>query len=285
MNIAIILAFGAMLGWGVGDFLIQRSVQRLGNTETLFLINLCSSIILFPFIYKSLFSLSLWEIIMLIILGVVGFFGVSIHFRALNKGKLSVVETIFSLELPLTIILGVSFLKEKLSPALIILMILLLIGIILLSIDFQKISKHDFLEKGALLAITAASMVAVINFLTSVGTKTINPVMVIWFPWLVAGLMSWVCLLRKKKIKATMNAAWSYRQLLIPMIIIDITAWIFYAFALSKKELSITTSITEGFIVIAMFLGIIFNKEKVRPWQYFGAFLAIFSSILIGLLF
>jgi len=55
------------------------------------------------------------------------------------------------------------------------------------------------------------------------------------------------------------------------MIIIDITAWLCYSFALSQKELSIMTSITESFVVIAMILGIIFNKERIRPIQYLGA--------------
>jgi len=53
---------------------------------------------------------------------------------------------------------------------------------------------------------------------------------------------------------------------------------------LSQKELSIMTSITESFVVIAMILGIIFNKERIRPIQYLGAAGAVVCSILIGVL-
>ena len=90
MNIAILLAFGAMILWGMGDFLIQRCVKRVRNLETLFWITLVSSIALFPFIYKSLPGLSGWQFLVLLVLGLIGFLGAYIHFEALDVGKLSV---------------------------------------------------------------------------------------------------------------------------------------------------------------------------------------------------
>jgi len=147
MNIAILLAFGAMILWGMGDFLIQRCVKRVGNLETLFWITLVSSIALFPFIYKSLPGLSGWQFLVLLVLGLIGFLGAYIHFEALDVGKLSVVELIFSLELPLTILLGVIFFREVLTLRLVWLMLLLFLGIILLSVNFKKINTRQFLER------------------------------------------------------------------------------------------------------------------------------------------
>jgi len=37
VSVGIGLAFVAMLCWGIGDFLIQKSTRRIGNTVTLFL--------------------------------------------------------------------------------------------------------------------------------------------------------------------------------------------------------------------------------------------------------
>jgi len=283
MNIAILLAFGAMVFWGVGDFLIQRCVRLVGSLETLFWINLASSVILFPFVYKSLPDLNGYQFLILLFLGLIGFLGAYIHFEALDVGKLSVVEVIFSLELPLTIILGVVILHEALTIEIVLLMLLLFSGIILLSVDFKKINTREFLEKGALLAIISAVLVASINFLTAVGAKEINPILVIWFPWLMVGLMTFIYLLVKKRWKNIVHRSRPFWKILVIMIIIDIAAWLFYAFALSQKELSITTAITESFVVIAMILGIVFNKERVRPIQYAGAALAVVSSILIGI--
>jgi len=284
MNIAILLAFGAMILWGVGDFLIQRCIQRIGSLETLFWITLASSILLYPFIYQSLPDLSSGQFLVLLVLGLVGFLGVYIHFEALDVGKLSVVELIFSLELPLTILLGVIFFQEVLTLRLILLMLLLFSGIILLSVDFKKINTRQFLEKGALLAIIAASIVALINFLTAVSAREVSPILVIWFPWLVSALLTFTYLLLKKRLGKIIQKSRPFWKLLAVMVIIDITAWLCYSFALSQKELSITTSITESFVVVAMILGIIFNKDRIRPIQYLGAALAVVCSILIGLL-
>jgi len=284
MNSAILLAFGTMILWGVGDFLIQRCIKRVGNLETIFWITLVSSIFLFPFVYKSLPLLSGWQFLILFVLGLIGFLGTYIHFEALDAGKLSVVELVFSLELPLTILLGVIFFREVLTLRLILLMLFLFLGIILLSVDFKKINTRQLLEKGALLAIIAAGIVALTNFLTAVGAKELNPILVIWFPWLVSGLLTFVYLLLKKRWGNVVRRSRPFWKLLAVMIVIDITAWLCYSFALSQKELSITTSITESFIVVAMILGIIFNKERIRPLQYLGAALAVVCSILIGLL-
>jgi hypothetical protein len=34
-EIAVIIAFCAMICWGIGDFLIQRSVRKIGDIECL----------------------------------------------------------------------------------------------------------------------------------------------------------------------------------------------------------------------------------------------------------
>ena len=115
MSQAILLAFGAMILWGVGDFLIQRTIWRIGNLETLFWISASSSILLLPLVYQSLPALTFNKIFIMIVLGLVGFAGSYIEFESLDIGKLSVVEVILSLELPLTILLGVFFLREHLS--------------------------------------------------------------------------------------------------------------------------------------------------------------------------
>lgn len=39
IEIGIILAFLAMVFWGFGDFLIQRSTRTVGDAETLFFAN------------------------------------------------------------------------------------------------------------------------------------------------------------------------------------------------------------------------------------------------------
>lgn len=281
MNLPILFAFGAMIGWGFGDFLIQKSIKKIGAIETLCWISLFSSIILIPFVLNDLKTVSQPQLITLIILGLANFASGYIHFKALNIGKLSVVEIIMSIELPLTILLGVLVFRESLSLEQIALIVLLFVGIVLISIDPKQIHKKDFLEKGSLLAILSGVLIAVVNFGSASQAKEISPLMAIWLPWLICGLICFAHISRRRLGKFIGNSQKNWR-LIGEMVIVDLLAWTSYVFAVAKEELAVTIAITESYIVIALVLGVIVNKEKISRIQYFGAALAVTCSLLIA---
>ena len=296
MDTSILLAFGAMFAWGIGDFLIQRTIRKIGWLETLWWIYLLSFIILLPFIIKFLPTLTAKNFGLLFTLGMVGFGAAVVHFQALKIGKLSVVETIIAFELPLTILLGWLFLNNSLSTLQLFLIILIFLGIILISLDFSQLNQkarfrfwflknRPLLEKGAVLAILTALFLAFTNFFTAINAVEINALLVIWLSWACGGLICLSYLVYKNNFGDIIKNGQKNWQLIIVMVLIDISAWLFFTYSLaSGKELGIITSITQSYVVIAMFLGLIFNKEKIRGWQYVGASLAIIGSLLIGLL-
>lgn len=283
MSWSIILAFGAMIGWGVGDFLIQRTIKKIGELETLCWITLFSSIILTPLVLDDLKHLDVKQIFFLIVLGCINFASGFIHFKALKIGKLSVVETILSIELPLTIILGLIFFHEILNPAQIILIILLFIGVILISINFEKIQKKDFLEKGALLALLSGVIIAIVNFYTAAQAKSISPLLAIWLPWLVCGLICFSHISRQR-LGNFLDRSRRHGRLILTMVIIDLLAWLAYVYAVAQEKLTITIAITESYIVIALLLGVLANREKIKKIQYIGAAMAVISSLAISLI-
>src|SRR3989344_8118184 len=115
-ELSILFAFGAMLCWGIGDFLIQRSVRKIGDIEALAFIGIIGGVLLIPFIIGEsdlLFSYS--NLLLLILLGVITFIVALFNFEALKVGKLSVIDVVLELELPVTIILSFIFFKERLT--------------------------------------------------------------------------------------------------------------------------------------------------------------------------
>lgn len=284
METVILFAFGAMVFWGLGDFLIQRTIYKVGSLEALFLITFASSFLLLPFTIPYLGAISVKQWLVLAVLGLIGYLGAHIHFIALQKGKLAVVEIILGLELPLTVLLGALFLQEQLSSVFIILMVVVFIGIVLISIDFKQINTRNFLEKGAVLALFSSFLVAWINFFTAVAAKELSPLVVISWPWLISCVISFVLLWRQGKLRPLFKKTIISWKLIAFMSAIDIFAWLCYASAVADKELSITTAISESFVVIAFFLGVIYNKEKVQIWQIVGAILAVLASIAIAFL-
>ncbi len=57
IEVGIGLAFVAMLCWGFGDFLIQRSARKLGDWETLFVITFFGVIVLLSIKISEVFLL------------------------------------------------------------------------------------------------------------------------------------------------------------------------------------------------------------------------------------
>jgi drug/metabolite transporter (DMT)-like permease len=109
-------AIGAFLSRGIGDFLIQRSTRKIGNWETLLVVGLFAIIFLFPFIYHDLHLILLSENIFILLAVAVIFFVMSLlNFESLRRGKISVVEPIFTLEVPVAIFLAFIFFNEIVS--------------------------------------------------------------------------------------------------------------------------------------------------------------------------
>ena len=160
ISIGIGLAFVAMLCWGFGDFLIQRSTRKIGNWETLFVITAIGALVLIPFVWKSLPELfmnsdrtGLW---ILVTASTVLFFAALLDLEALRRGKLSIVEPIWSFEIVSAGFLGFFVLREHISWMQFGLIVLLIVGLVLTAFRERVIRKEFLLEKGVMVALVAA---------------------------------------------------------------------------------------------------------------------------------
>lgn len=286
LEIGIILAFVAMICWGFGDFFIQKSVRKIGDVEALALIGLIGTIGLLPFVWRDFSSLySFYGLAVLILLGVVTFVVALFNFEALKKGKLSVIEVVFELELPVVIILGFIFFGEKLSLTQFFIIGFIFLGIILMTLK-KGFTKNMFshLERGVFLGIIGAVGMGFIDFLTVASSRQVNPLMAIWVPWIIFTLMCFFVLFRRGGFGKFVKDSWKFRWLVLFMGIFDTLAWLAYAFSTAGNEIGIITAITESYPAIGLFLGIWINKERVNWHQYLGAFLAVVASVTLGFL-
>lgn len=289
---AVLFAFGAMILWSVGDFLVQRMAKNIGNFEALAWINLIGGLGLLPFVIGDLGLLATPRYLLpLLALGVIDFvFGLTI-LKAYERGKLSVIEVVMIVELPFTILLGMLFFKESLTLLQIILVLMILVGVSLISRGEESILKKFYIlitgaarpyEKGVILALVAALLSAFYNFMIAVNARDVAPVMAIWFPWVVSLTFLLVYMLYKRGTDKFFAHGRKHMKLILYGSLIETAAWLFFAFALSKKELSITTAITESYPALAMFLGVKFNKEKITGLQYAGAATALLASVAMA---
>src|SRR3989338_9334012 len=138
MSQGIIFALIALLCWGFGDFLIEKSTRKLGDSLSLFYIVAFGSILLMPFVWNDipgLFTGALRsELWILIGAGLVALVASLFEFEALRIGKIAVIEPIYALEIFITIILGGFLLQEWLTIGQSMLVLALVVGVGLISI-------------------------------------------------------------------------------------------------------------------------------------------------------
>jgi len=66
------------------------------------------------------------------------------------------------------------------------------------------------------------------------------------------------------------------------MSLFDNSAWLAFGFSMALAPISIAVAISESYIIIAVLLGFIINKEKLHKHQIIGLIFAIISAIYLA---
>jgi len=283
-TVGVLFALGALVSWGVGDFLIQKSARKFGDTIALFYITAFGAIILLPFIWSQLavvFS-DMRSLSILLITSIVILFAALFDFEALRIGKISVVEPIYAFEVLITTLLASIIIREEPSMLQFILIAGLLIGIFLVSTKSFHHIKSLHLEKGVPQAILATAGMGFVNFLFGVSARETNPIMINWFVNIFIVIVMLGYILFRSRWGEMIRDFKRNKELIISVSFFDNLAWVFYAYGTIYIPIAITTSISEGYIAFAAALGLVFNKEKLRPHQFFGMVLAIVSVLILS---
>lgn len=279
-------AFLALLSWGVGDFLIQKSARRLGDLAALFYVTIFGSLIFFPFVafdFLALLKNSPGDLIILFLTAIVIMMAAIFDFKALRLGKISVVEPIFAFEVPITVILGMIFINEFLTTAQLFLIFFLVLGIILIAVKKFSDFKNVRIEAGVWLALAATCGMGVVNFLFGLSARQTSPLMINWFINVFIAFFLLCHFVFSKKIKNVFSLWHENKKLILSVSVIDNLAWLFFAAATIFIPIAIATGFSESYIALAAGLGLVFNKEKLRPHQWVGLILVISAVIFLAI--
>lgn len=285
ITVGIGLAFVAMLCWGFGDFLIQKSTRKLGDWETLFLITFLGAIMLLPFVWRDIAPVFVWgdQLKILLIAGLVLFIAALLEFDALKRGKLAVIEPIWSFEVPAAAMMAFIILGERITLFQILLIALLVICLFLVSFKEKTFNKKFFMERGVLLAFFGAITMGVANFYMGWGGRVTDPLMINFFADLFIMVLTGVYLLiNGKLINAFVNLKNNYRFIL-PMSISDKVAWLAFVFSMTLAPIAVATALSESYIIVAVILGIAINKEKLQVHQKIGLIGAIITAVILAM--
>lgn len=285
-GIGIALAFVAMLCWGFGDFLIQKSARKVGDWETLFIISIFGMVVLAPFSARStvgLISDGGTALVVLIGASVVLLIAALLQFESLRKGKIAVVEPTGSLEIPSAAFLAFVILGERMTASQSVWILVLLVSLVLVGLRGKKLSASILFEKGLLLAICASIMMGGANFMFGWAGRVSDPVMVNFFTDTFLTFATGAYLLYKGRFaQVFFDIRHGYKNLL-PMAISDKVAWLAFALAMTLAPIGIATALSQSYVIVAVLLGLVVGKERLHAHQKVGLVGALIAAIALAM--
>ena len=284
-EIGILFSILALIFWGVGDFLIQKSVRKIGDWESLFVISFIGLTAIFPFIYQDIYLIfENSNLLIFCFISTTFLIASLIGFESYKVGKISIVEPIQVVEIPVSGLLAYFFLKEGINPFAVVVIILLMIGLVSLSLKNHHLKRHSWVEKGVFLAIISSLFMGSANFLIAFTSRITNPLLVVWFFNFFITMITLIYLLFNHDFFKLLRDISEHKKFLLSVGILDNLAWICFAFAVSIIPVAIAVVLSESYIALAVILGVLINKEILTKHQIAGIFITIPSAILLALL-
>lgn len=283
----IFSAFAALVTWGIGDFFTQRSAKKFGDWESLFNLSLIATLLLFPFVYKDLpgiINLNALDWAVLALVSVSYFTAQLVTLEAFRRGKLAIVEPLGAAEIPVSALLAFIFLKEIIPAKELLFVFLLVIGLILIGLRSYHFKKHSWLERGLALSLLSAFLYGLINFLVGFSARLSGPLITVWIFNLLLMLIGLIYLLMRRRFGRAISDLRNYTGSLILAGGLESIGWFFFAFAAKYLSITIALALSEGYIIIAVLLGVFWNKEKLLIHQKIGLIAAVTGAIILAAL-
>ncbi|MFH0892276.1 MAG: EamA family transporter [Candidatus Falkowbacteria bacterium] len=284
--IGIGFALSALIFWAMGDFLIQKSTRLIGSWKSLFVNCAVAVLALTPFVIGRLSGLSAGNWLVLGALCVIITAAAILDYEALRKGKFAVIEPIFGVELPLTVVLSVLIGGEQLSLIQVFLILLIFFGLLATAIQSKKILRFisDFKwEAGVKYAIFAAIGMAAANFLTGIASRGSSPLVAVWAMNFFILTVSFVIIAAQGKLRAIPRDIINKPKVILGQAIFDNLAWVSFAFSTTYIAISITTAISESYIALAAAMGLLINQEKLQTHQFWGVAIVVTGIIALSI--
>jgi drug/metabolite transporter (DMT)-like permease len=285
MIFGIGLAFAAMLSWGLGDFLIQKSAKRLGDWETIFFITAFGTLILAPFVWRDLPELIFVQhegLLILLSSGLVLMVAALLNLEGFKRGKISVLEPLLAFEILAAAFLSYVFLGDRITIIQSCLIILLVIGLFLVSFRGRLMAKTFLLEKGVIIFLAGAVLMGGADFLLGWGSRLIDPIMANFVLNVLIMTVSGVFLIFNPSSRSSWRTIKANRALILTMSIADNIAWIAYAVAMTIVPIAVATGLSESSIIVAVLLGLFVNKERLQRHQKIGLVIALGSVMVLA---
>lgn len=276
-----------MLGWGTSDFLANSSADQIGHRRTLFWSQLAGLGLVFLgcLILQPWLPLQLWQLALVICLGVIYALAYSLFYQGFEKGNVSVVSAVINLQT--VFIVGISFFLrgQQLSllqwPAL----GLILLGITLVSVKLEE------LHHGGLALLNGVKETLLSAVLFGVLYWPLSEVLIEQTNFLLVTL-----LVKVVAILTVVGMAWRVKSSLLPPVsttklwltltavgLLEAVGVLSVNLGMQYGDAIIVAPIASALTVVTISLAVIFLKERLSRVQVAGIVLTMTGILLTTL--
>lgn len=282
--IAILSGLGAMLGWGLSDFFAKKSVDKIGPLTSLLWMQLWGIIpLIFIFFQNySITNIPKINIPTVMLLALADSIGYYMFYKALEKGKVSIIGPIVASYAAFSVIFAMLFFKETISSGALVSFAIIILGIIITSIDYDELKKEKLklkdIKNGIPEAIIAVLIISAIFPLWGRFTSNYDWIVSLLYLRIFMSLSLFIfALINKEKI---IVKDFKINRWLVLIGLFDVIAYITLSWGYSNSNLhSIITVLSSTFSIPTLILARIFLKEKIKGLQLLGII-----TILIGII-
>ncbi len=297
MNQNLLIAVGAgltgMLGWGFADFFAKKTIDEIGDLGTLAWAHIYGGVALgIILIYRIAsgttkgFPGSSKEILALASFGALQAAVYFFAYRAFSKGKLALLNPVFSSYSALVVVLSVIVFGEVLSRGLIAVLISALVGIAAINLDPSSLARKriKLIRQPGMAEILTATLLAAL-WTTFWGRFVAGK------DWLVYAAFMYIfmavtillkCFMDKQNLRLGPRALHRY---FLAIGLSEVGAYIGVSLGYGlTSHLSVVAVLSSAFAIPTLLLSRFFLREQVSKLQYGGIILVVTGAVLASLL-
>lgn len=284
--LSVLSGLGAMIGWGTSDFFANLSSDKIGHLKTFFwsqLAGIIFTILLIPFFG---INTNIPMLLLLIIFISSTFYaaGYLLFYKAFEIGNVSVVAATVNLNVIIGMIIAAIFSGQSLSLFQTFSVFLILLGVLLVSVNFNDIKNKELkLLAGVKEVLLASVFFGIFWNLSEYISEEIG-----WLPaslYIKFGAITSLIIFSfftKKNLKIEKTTK-KILSITILVGVLEAAAVASMNYGLEFGDLMLVSPIASALSIVTILMAVIFLKEKITRIQIFGILITIIGIILTSL--
>ncbi|MDP2671275.1 MAG: DMT family transporter [bacterium] len=282
---AILFAFLAFFGWGVGDIFGAVATRKIGpySTTIWFIVFQFLLFIVFaPFFLSDLKNLTFALLLLNLALGLVAAAASTTFYEAMKEGSASLAGTLVGSFAALTVILSLIFLGEKINQPQSLSIIIIFAGIVISSLDFQDLKAQKLLSsRSVLFALVSMVCWGVYWAFLKIPVQELG-----WYWPIVLSQLMYVFVyffMRVRRIKLVKPTFQGILPVLILNSLILGIGSFSYNLGIERGLVAVVAPIAGAYSALFAVLAYFVFRDPLRKKEIFGIVITLFGIVLLSI--